>query len=257
MVGSFLVLVVSAGCTKFEDAPSPNDGGTADGSSPADGNASDVMDGAASGSYCSRLVPQSTFCVDFDTPAANVTAGWDGDLGEANTKVELDGTHAASKPKALHAQSYASGPAKPAGLERSFTFKKRLSIDLDVLFLEVPDGSSSARLGAVLLDSPSDQEIELYVSTATAYFQYGGNVYSPDGPPPTLGEWHHVNLTIALGPPTKFTGSIDGNQLWSDYKSPADWVAPRSVQLRVGMPAPYQIVGSAEAWIDNVVVRVD
>jgi hypothetical protein len=239
----------SADASASTDA-TPADGGSLDATT-------DATDAAPDGpiTFCTTVTPAPTFCADFDDPAdASPSAGWTTTHVDAGSSLASSTTVYTSAPRSLHATS---PTGVVASVESTFTMLSTLSVEFDVRYASLP-ASGAGDVSPVLLTPPTFPGFDVYYFAYAngSYFQEYGDDYSPGLAAPSLNTWHHVKISITTnGTTSTIDASVDGTAGWTNHTLKHAWPTPTIASVRLGLAGLYQ-VASAEAFIDNVVVRV-
>jgi hypothetical protein len=131
----------------------------------------------------------------------------------------------------------------------------KVSVDFDVRFTSLP---VTGDVSAIRLTPPAYPGMDVYyfVHSTGSYFQEFGDDYSTALVAPTLDTWHHVAIAIATnGVTSTITASMDGAAGWTNHTLLHTWPTPTTAILQLGLADLYMVNGS-EAFVDNVVVRV-
>jgi hypothetical protein len=218
--------------------------------------ASDVVD-AGVVRFCTSLDAMASFCCDFDEPDAGVATGWQNVVLPDGSSLNLDNEYFSSSPRSL--QSLTT-QGQGVFLEKSFaSVGVNFNVDLDFMLLAYPSGDV-APFQIVAVSSSSQQILFYYVYPTGSYAQaptMTGSEFSTMSSPLSLGQWHHVAVTVSLADPDCIvTFIVDGVVLWNGHPLALPWASPSTVTLAVGAPALFG-ADAGETFVDNVVVRAE
>lgn len=264
------------GTTTTTDASSdaPGTSGDSGGPDATSSDASDASD-AATGSdatadadagpalrFCQKAPANAFFCNDFDTDP--YLAGWTPDgTGFGPTLF-----YSTSPPRSLAVSLPSRGPGQPYGALHRRVPAGPLEVSL-AFDLRIDDSSQqeAVDLGSVYLDSSPYWSANFRynhpnpASHILTFFEYGDAFdaapqlvhFNPLGPPPKLGDFFHVVMTVKIGPSSS-TVRIDVDGVSYPFAASGHLFQSPNLAVSVGVTGSDGSGAAFQGAVDNVLV---